>query len=69
MKIFVENKIKQKKIKKKLFVKNNIAIHIARKVLRYIDALKNSATPNWWWPTDPIKFIKLNFWEFLFSSL
>ena len=50
MKIIVE-KLKLKKKKLKIFffkknVKNNIAIRIAGKVSRYIDASMNRATPN-----------------------
>ena len=40
-----EKIIKKKKKKKIVIVKNNIAIRIAGKVLRYIDASMNRATP------------------------
>ena len=44
MKIVVEKKIKNNKIN--AIVKNNIAIRIAGKVSRYIDASMNRATPS-----------------------
>ena len=44
MKIIVEKKNEKKK-KKIAIVKNNIAIRIAGKVSRYIDASMNRATP------------------------
>ena len=47
MKIIVEKKIRKKKIRKKIVIKkNNIAIRIAGKVSRYIDASMNRATPS-----------------------
>ena len=45
MKIIVEKKLEKKK-KKIAIIKNNIAIRIAGKVSRYIDASMNRATPN-----------------------
>ena len=45
MKIIVEKKKKKKKKKKIVIVKNYIAIRIAGKVSRYIDASMNRATP------------------------
>ena len=45
MKIIVEKNKKIKKNKKIVIVKNNIAIRIAGKVSRYIDASMNRATP------------------------
>ena len=41
-----ENHCEQKKKKKIVIVKNNIAIRIAGKVSRYIDASMNRATPS-----------------------
>ena len=41
-KMYIYNYIKKKKI---MIVKNNIAIRIAGKVSRYIDASMNRATP------------------------
>ena len=49
MKIIVGEKKKKKKLLTKLkivIVKNNIAIRIAGKVSRYIDASMNRATPS-----------------------
>ena len=46
MKIIVGNEKKKKKKKKNVIVKNNIAIRIAGKVSRYIDASMNRATPS-----------------------
>ena len=46
MKIIVEKIKKIKKKKKIAIVKNNIAIRIAGKVSRYIDASMNRATPD-----------------------
>ena len=43
MKIIVEKKTK----KNIAIIKNNIAIRIAGKVSRYIDASMNRATPSW----------------------
>ena len=40
-----KNKKKKKAKKKIVIIKNNIAIRIAGKVSRYIDALMNRATP------------------------
>ena len=45
MKVIVEKKNLKKKLKKIVIVKNNIAILIAGKVSRYIDASMNRATP------------------------
>ena len=47
MKIIVAKKKRKKEEEKKkiVIVKNNIAIHIAGKVSRYIDASMNRATP------------------------
>ena len=47
MKMIVEKKNNKKK-KKIAIVKNNIAIRIAGKVSRYIDASMNRATPTIW---------------------
>ena len=46
MKIIVEKRNLKKKKKKIVIVKNNIAIRIAGKVSRYIDASMNRATPS-----------------------
>ena len=62
MKITEEKKILKKNIKKKIYkkiaiVKKNIAIHIAGKVSRYIDASMNRATPSF-----NITLCKVDWW-------